>query len=89
MDDYSVQSVGSAMITTAPYSNDHNLATAIVIESGVTHIGNCAFYGFAYVESVTIADTVKSIGNEAFQGCGRLMSLDTGSGVETIGQSAL
>ena len=40
----------------------------IVIEEGVTTIGNYAFYNCSAVSSITISSSVTSIGEKAFQG---------------------
>ena len=42
--------------------DSQSYATTIIIEEGVTHIGNQAFRGFEAVTSVTIPSTVTSIG---------------------------
>ena len=41
----------------------------VVIEEGVTSIGQSAFRGCAFLMTVTIPSSVTSIGNYAFQGC--------------------
>ena len=41
----------------------------VVIENGVTSIGNYAFYGCSGLTSVEITDSVISIGDYAFYGC--------------------
>ena len=43
---------------------------SIVLENGVTNIGNSAFYHCDSLTSVTIPDSVTSIGNDAFSDCG-------------------
>ena len=47
----------------------------IVIEEGVTTIGNYAFYMCSAVSSITISSSVTSIGEKAFQGCSELVSV--------------
>ena len=46
----------------------------VIIESGVTHIGENAFKNYS-VQKITISNSVKTIGNSAFSGC---------SGLETV-----
>ena len=64
--------------------------TQITIESGVTHIGNYAFYwcNNANLTSVSIPSSVVTIGESAFCACTYLTSVTIGSGVTTIGYSA-
>lgn len=62
--------------------------TKIVINSGVTSIGNYAFADLTKVTSVTIAGSVTSIGSNAFKGCTSLSSVTVSSGVKTIGERA-
>ncbi len=61
---------------------------AVVIESGVTSIGNGAFCVCSSLTSVTIPDSVTSIGGTAFSGCSNLMKVTIGNGVTTIGEYA-
>ncbi len=62
--------------------------TTVVIESGVTSIGNDAFIKCGQLTSVTIPSTVTSIGDDAFGECGALTSVRLPEGLETIGASA-
>ena len=59
----------------------------IVIETGVTSIGNHAFYGCG-VKSITISNSVTSIGEYAFYACMELTSITIPDGVITIGRLA-
>ncbi len=59
----------------------------IVIEGGVESIGDEAFPGLDYVESVEIANTVTSIGAGAFSDT-KISSINLPNGVTTIGQYA-
>ena len=47
----------------------------VIIEDGVTSIGNYAFYGCSGMTSVSIPDSVTSFGNYAFYGCTGLKSV--------------
>ena len=53
-----------------------NSITAIVIESGVTSIGDYAFEGLTNVKSVSLPDTLVSIGGEAFANTGASAGID-------------
>lgn len=59
--------------------------TELTIPSGVTGIGNQAFYGRTNLTSVTIPSGVTSIGNHAFYGCTGLTSVTIPDGVTSIG----
>ena len=61
--------------------------TSIEIPSGVTSIGNGAFYYCSSLTSVAIPSGVTSIGNFAFYFCSSLTSIAIPSGVTTIGNS--
>ena len=60
----------------------------VVIESGVTTIGNDVFSDCTALTSVTIPNSVTTIGNYAFMGCSALSSVTIPDGVTTIGNYA-
>ena len=60
----------------------------VVIEDGVTKIGDAAFTGSDYLTSVEIPDSVKSIGNSAFASCSRLRQISIPDSVTEIGNFA-
>lgn len=62
--------------------------TEIVIESGITAIGKCAFYAMDHLKSVRISDTVFEIGDFAFSQCEALEAVTLPEGVEILGYSA-
>ena len=70
-----------------PWMYYWNQLKAIVIEPGVTAIGNHAFYQCFNVKDITIPNTVTHIGNEAFYMCS-ISDVIIPNSVETIGHGA-
>ena len=69
----------------------HNVAgniTAVVINSGVTSIGMCAFTMCSSLKEVTIPGTVTSIGDNAFDSCSSLKEVTIPASVTSIGDNA-
>ena len=60
----------------------------VVIEDGVTSIGDWAFYYCKSLTTITIPDSVISIGNYAFTGCKDLTSITIPDRVTSIGERA-
>ena len=61
---------------------------SVIIEPGVTSIGNWAFYWCSGITSVTIPNSVTTIGGYAFEGCTKLTSVTIPSSVTYIGNCA-
>ena len=61
---------------------------SVVIESGVTSIGDFAFVGQVGLTSITIPDNVTSIGDYAFSNCSSLASIAIPNSITSIGQGA-
>ena len=57
----------------------------VIIESGVTHIGNYAFYQYANLEEVLLSEGLLSIGGYSFNGCSKLVSIDFPVSLKIIG----
>ena len=66
---------------------DYNILD-LVIEQGVTRIGDSAFNGFWGLPSIVIPDNVTSIGNCAFELSDNIKSVTIGKGVTSIGVGA-
>src|SRR5574344_110275 len=67
-----------------PWSAYHSSITSVVIESGVTSIGNSAFSGFSALMSISIPVSVTSIGEAAFSGCSALTSVSIPNNLSSI-----
>lgn len=81
MDDYS-----SPFMT--PWSNYLPTVENLVVEEGVTSVGNNALSGASLLNSVTLADTVTSIGTSSFASCSSLMELTFSTNVISIGDKS-
>lgn len=57
---------------------------SVVIEDGVTHIADNAFYGCGGLTSVSIPASVTSIGDGAFSGCGNLATITVDANNQTF-----
>jgi Leucine Rich Repeat (LRR) protein len=66
------------------FYNSANL-TNVVIDNGVTNIGDWAFYRCVNLASVTISNSITSLGVWVFYGCTSLTNVVIGNGVENIG----
>ena len=60
----------------APWYSSRTSITSVLINAGVTSIGNYAFYNCSNMTSVTIPNSVTSIGMSAFYECSSLTSVN-------------
>lgn len=65
----------------------HNLKN-VIIENGVTNIGNYTFAHCSNLSSIVIPNSVTSIGHDAFYYCSNLSSITIPDGVTSIGGGA-
>ncbi len=72
-------------VSKAPWNSYKDLIKTIVIEKGVTSIGNYAFYNCTAATSVTFGDTLESLGNGVFRYCASLKSIDMPDSVTSTG----
>ena len=72
----------------APWRSFVSQLKSIVIEDGVTAIGQYAFYQCLYVENAEIADSVESIGKAAFEWCHHLRGVVIPEKVTVIPEDA-
>ena len=69
------------------YAILNNIKT-VIIEDGVTRIGNSAFDDCSGLTSISIPNSVTSIGDYVFNGCSNLTSLTIPNSLTTIGNNA-
>lgn len=62
--------------------------TSIVVEEGVTAIGDCAFHSLCNITSIEIPSSVTRIGDYAFSNCSSLTFIEILSSVTRIGDHA-
>ena len=72
----------------APWRQNRDSIKTVVIENGVTTIGNYTFYGYKNMASVTLPDSVTVIGKNAFDTCRSLTSITIPRSVKVIGEEA-
>ena len=70
------------------YREEHGKVTSFIIPDGVTEIGDDAFRGCYFLESIVIPDSVTKIGANAFENCESLKSVKIPNGVTEIGDYA-
>ena len=73
----------------SPWFSRRDSIRSVVVNQGVTSIGNSAFDGCSSLTSITIPDGVTSIGYEAFSGCSSLTSITIPDSVTFIGVGTL
>ena len=71
-----------------PWQATVSRITSIRIASGVTSIGEYAFYGCQNMTDISIAETVTRIGEGAFDSCNIIPSMTIPEGVTSIGTAA-
>jgi len=72
----------------APWYSQQSSIKSVAISTGVTGIGNYAFYDCSALTSITIPEGVTSIGKCAFCQCSSLISIAIPAGVTSIGEDA-
>ena len=72
-----------------PWKDVREKIKTVVIETGVTSIGNRAFTGCEALTSVTLPESgLETIGEKAFMGCEKLLSITIPKSVTTIKEQA-
>ncbi len=72
----------------APHFPCYDRIRSIVLEEGVTEIGNGAFRDLKYVQEVTLPQSLKRIGSGAFTGCEGLQEISLPMQLTHIGAGA-
>lgn len=72
----------------APWDDLKNDIKSLIIEDGVTSIGDSAFSWCRELTNVTLPDTLTVIGNRAFENCEDITTVKMSKSVESIGSWA-
>jgi len=86
-----VSGVGAMYSTSsgnAPWSDYVTSINTVMIEEGITGIGDNTFRDCTSLTCVTIPDSVTTVGDYAFNGCSSLSDITIGNGVISIGDGA-
>lgn len=76
---------GTGKVTSGGWTFDKATVTAIVVEEGITELGDRSLADFSNVVSVTLPDTLLVIGEQVFQYCMKLRSVTVPEGVTSLG----
>jgi len=85
MYNYTSERVGVSNRTSAPWGTYVSGVKSVVIDDGVTCIGDYAFFKCNVMTNILIGEDVKSIGKYAFQDCVRLTEITIPDSVTYIG----
>lgn len=61
---------------------------AVILQDGITSVGDCAFLGCRNLETVELPTSITSIGQHTFRNCSSLQSITLPEGVTSIGRVA-
>ncbi len=74
-------------LNTAPWNAYRSKIRSVVVESGVTSVGDYAFCDYTTIQSVLLPEGLKSIGVYSFAGCTGLTEIALPQSLESIGLS--
>ena len=85
MDDYEdLELTSSDIVLQRPWESFSDVIVSVVINEGVTSVGNFAFCECTHIESVILPDSLKLIGEFAFYFCEYLLNITIPDKVTTI-----
>ena len=88
MDDYTRPTIDGDNSRISPWFSYQTPVTNVIIEDGVTTIGECAFIHCTRLSAVSMPNSLTSIRNNAFAWCSGLTAVTIPSSVTTIGEYA-
>lgn len=74
--------------SSAPWFIYYRDVTRIIIQNGVTKIGDFAFILFSNITKIEFPSSIETIGSNAFQECTSLVSVNFGNSLKSIGERA-
>ena len=83
MENYELRSDHYAM-TTAPWTEHYRQVKTLVVEPGITTVGDCAFANFEALENVTLPEGITYLGGKSFYNCKKLKACVIPQTVTTI-----
>ena len=75
------------MTPSSPWFSENLAVEKVIIEEGITRIGDCAFASCSLLTEIEIPDTIKSIGSHAFEYC-RVKSIYISRDLEEVAEGA-
>lgn len=88
MPDYFEPKYAVSPLDIPPWESVKNDAETIIIESGVSNIGNYAFSDFKSLKTAVIGDTLTAVGEGAFLNCSSLTTVNLPDVVKSINDCA-
>lgn len=79
----------SAYATYPEWNESKDLIEHVVIEQGITTVGDFAFYDYPNIESVALPEGLKHLGNYTFAKCFKLSNVVLPSTLQSIGEKQL
>ena len=79
---------GTGAMTYLPWNSYRPKIKKVVLNDGVTSIGDYAFEDCSGLSAIVIPNSVTSIGNGAFSGCSSLTSIEIPNSVTSVGEGA-
>lgn len=70
------------------WENAKDVIRSIVIEDGITSVGNMAFMNYPSVAGLKLPNSLETIGSNAFTGCDQLAKVEWGTGLKEVGIAA-
>lgn len=71
-----------------PWRQHGSAIKTVIIQEGITTIGNGAFEDIATLETVELASSIESLGSYSFKGCSALLKIELPPSIKTIGHNA-